>query len=218
MKKALVIGATGLVGSQLVDLMLEDVRFGEVVVFVRRSTGLNHPKLKEHLVDFSKPTEWQHLVKGDVLFLALGTTRAKAGGKKAQYAVDHGFQFQFAAAAARNMVPVLVLVSSAGANARSSFFYMRMKGELEQDVGGLAFRRTVVIRPGALTGPRQENRPAEKAGVVVLKMLNRAGLFRRMRPIHGRTVAKAMINACLNDESGLHIVELQEVFKLAGET
>jgi uncharacterized protein YbjT (DUF2867 family) len=218
MKKALIVGATGLVGSHLVKLMLEDVRFGEVTVFVRRPTGINHPKLREHLVDFSRPTEWQHLVKGDVLCLALGTTRAKAGGKKAQYQVDHGYQFQFAAAATRNMVPVLVLVSSAGASTGSSFFYMRMKGQLEQDVRGLVFQRTVIIRPGALTGPREENRPAEKIGVAVIRLLNRIGIMRKMRPIHGNTVAKAMVNACFREETGVHIAELQKVFKLAGET
>jgi uncharacterized protein YbjT (DUF2867 family) len=217
MKKAMVVGATGLVGSHLLKQLLEDVRFGEVAVFVRRTTGIDHPKLQEHLVDFSKPTDWQHLVKGDVLYMALGTTRAKAGSKKAQYAVDHGFQFQFAAAAARNMVPVLVLVSSAGARVNSSWFYMRMKGQLEQDVSGLKFRRTVIIRPGALTGPRPENRPGEKAGVAVVRLLNRMGLLNKMRPIHGNTVAKAMVNATFREETGITVIEPQKVFKLAGE-
>ena len=215
MKKAIVVGATGLVGFHLVKLLLEDVRFGEVDVFVRRATGIVHPKLQEHLVDFTKPTDWQHLVKGDVLFLTLGTTRAKAGSKQAQYQVDHGFQFQFAAAAARNMVPVLVLVSSAGANAGSAFFYMRMKGQLEQDIRGLPFRQTVIIRPGALTGPREENRPAEKIGVGILRLINRIGLARKMRPIHGNTVAKAMVNACFREETGIIVIEPQKVFKLA---
>lgn len=218
MKKAMIVGATGLVGSHLLMQLLEDVRFGEVAVFVRRTTGITHPKLHEHLVDFSRPEEWQHLVKGDVIYMALGTTRAKAGGKKAQYQVDHGYQFQFAAAAARNMVPVLVLVSSAGANAGSAFFYMRMKGQLERDIGGLAFRRTVIIRPGMLTGPRKENRVAEKAGAALLRLLNHLGLWKKMRPIHGNTVAKAMINATFREETGIHIAELQKVFELAGET
>lgn len=217
MKKALVIGGTGLVGSHLVKQLLGDVRFREVVVFVRRPTGIDHPKLNETLIDFSKPIEWQHLVKGDVIYLALGTTRAKAGSKAAQYKVDHGYQFQFAAAAARNMVPVLVLVSSAGAKAGSPFFYMRMKGQLEHDVAGLVFKRTVIIRPGALTGPRTENRPGEKAGVAVIRFLNRMGVMRNMRPIHCNTVAKAMVNATFREEAGLRIIEPSSVFKLAGE-
>ena len=217
MKKALVIGATGLVGSHLLDQLLGDVRFGEVSVFTRRPTGKTHLKLQEHLIDFGKPLEWQHLVKGDVIYLALGTTRAKAGSKQAQYRVDHGFQFQFAAAAAHNGVPVLVLVSSAGAKPGSPFFYMRMKGKLEEDVAGLPFRRAVFIRPGILTGPRTETRHGEKAGMAIVRFMNRLGLMRSMRPIHGDSVARAMINATFREETGIKVFEAARVFQLAGE-
>lgn len=215
MKQALLIGATGLVGSHLLQLLLDDDRFGSVTIFVRRPTGITHPRMKEHIIDFDKPMEWQHLVKGDVIYLALGTTLKKAGSKQAQYRVDHSYQYQFASAAAVNGVPELVLVSSAGASLGSKFFYMRMKAELERDIDRLDFSGKVFIRPGALTGPRQEKRAGERFGVAVLRLVNCMGLYRRFRPIHAGVVARAMVNATFANTKGTDIHELDAVFRLA---
>ena len=214
-KEAIIIGATGLVGSHLLQRALDDARFSAVTLLGRRHCGREHPKLTEHLVDFSAPGDWEHLVQGDVLFLCLGTTRAKAGGKKAQYLVDHTYQFRVAEAAAKNGVHSLLLVSSAGARLNSPFFYMRMKAELERDIQALPIRRKVFIRPGALTGPRTERRTGEKVGVWLFRTLNRLGILRAHRPIHGDEVARALINASFAEEEGVHIHELQEVFVLS---
>lgn len=215
MKTALVIGATGLVGFQLVRQLIEDKGFAKVVVFVRRPTGLVSPKVEEHIIDFDRPELWQHLVKGDVLFSSLGTTLAQAGGKKTQYKIDHSYQYQFAAAAARNAVPVYVLVSSAGANPKSKTFYMRMKGELERDVKKLLFSTIVLIKPGPLHGQRKENRLGEKIGVAVIRFFNVLGLFRKYRPIGGDEVARAMIQAFKRVTPGVAAFELDELFLLA---
>src|SRR5690349_10962018 len=137
---AIVIGATGLVGSELVQQLLDDERFSLVKIFVRRSFGKQHPKLEEHIIDFDKIHEWGHLVSGDVLFSALGTTLKQAGGKEAQYRIDYNYQYDVADAAAKNKVPVYVLVSSAMANVDSKIFYTRMKGELERDIKKLPFQ------------------------------------------------------------------------------
>ncbi len=215
MKTALVIGATGLVGFQLTKQLLEDKYFAKVVVFTRRSTGLVSPKLEEHLINFDQPEQWQHLVKGDVLFSALGTTLAKAGGKKAQYKVDHSYQYQFAAAAARNAVPVYVLVSSAGANPQSRTFYMRMKGELERNVKELLFSSIILIKPGPLHGKRNENRIGENLGMAVIRFFNGLGLLRKYRPIAGDEVARAMIQSFKRATPGVAAFELDELFLLA---
>src|SRR5215207_7818097 len=122
-RTAIVIGATGLVGSELVKQLLTDGRFSEIKLFGRRMTGVVHPKITEHLIDFEKPEQWRHLVKGDVVFSALGTTLKQAGSKEAQYKVDHDYQYDFAEVAAENGVTVYVLVSSAMANERSRIFY-----------------------------------------------------------------------------------------------
>ncbi len=216
-KEAIIIGATGLVGSHLLQRVLDDPRFSAVTLLGRRSCGTQHPRLQEHLVDFSAPKDWEQLVQGDVLFLCLGTTRAKAGGKKAQYLVDHTYQFRVAEAAAKNGVHSLLLVSSAGARLNSPFFYMRMKAELERDIESLPIPHKVFLRPGALTGPRVEKRSGENLGVWLLRGLNKLGVFRSHRPIHGDTVARALINASWDETEGLHIHELQEVFALSRE-
>lgn len=215
MKTALVIGATGLVGKRLVEQLLNDQRFGQVVVFVRRPSGFSSPRLTEHIIDFDKPEKWQHLVKGDVLFSTLGTTRKKAGSKEAQYKIDHDYQFQFAAAAARHGVPNYVLVSSLGASDYSFFFYSRMKGELERDVKELDFRTIVILQPAQLDGERQENRTAEKIGLKVMRGMNRMGFFKKLRPIMDYQVAGAMIHAALLDQSGVFTFKGNQLFPLA---
>ncbi|MDR4987930.1 MAG: NAD-dependent epimerase/dehydratase family protein [Bacteroidales bacterium] len=215
-KHALLIGATGLVGSHLLKRLLDDERFASVTVLGRRTAGLQHPKLTEHIIDFSKPEAWAPLVQGDVLYLCLGTTRAKAGSKQAQYEVDYSYQFNMATVAVKNGVGSVVLVSSAGARHTSPFFYMRMKGELERDLSTLPFRHKVFIRPGPLTGPRSEDRRAENLGVAVISTINRLGLMKKYKPIHGDTVALAMINATFIQAQDKHIFEYSEVFRLAG--
>ncbi|RYZ52480.1 MAG: NAD-dependent epimerase/dehydratase family protein [Sphingobacteriales bacterium] len=214
---AIVTGATGLTGTELVNQLLEDSRFEQVVVFVRRSTGISHPKLREHIIRMEKPEEWQHLVKGDVLFSAMGTTIAAAGSKPAQYRVDHTYQFWFAKAAADNQVPVYVLLSSAMANPDSRIFYTRMKGELERDILKLPFHYIRIIQPGMLGGDRKEHRSGEKMGMAILRFFNKLGLMKSQAPIHVSMVAKAMINASFEQEEKVRIYALKEVFHQAGK-
>lgn len=215
MKTAIVIGATGLVGTQLVKLLLEDNGFDKVLVFGRSSLQINHEKLDEKLINFDAPDEWRDQVKGDVLFSALGTTMKKAGSPSAQYKVDYYYQYIFAEAAAANKVPVYVLVSAPGAHPESVMFYTRMKGTLERDVRKLEFESIHFIQPGLLHGDRDEERKGEKGAYYVLKAINTVGLFRGYRPIDGKTVGMAMINAAESGDKGVKTYELKEVFKLA---
>ena len=215
MKTALVIGATGLVGRELVQQLLQDDRFDKVIVFVRRTTGISQPKLQEHLIDFDAPESWQHLVKGDVLFSALGTTIKQAGSQTAQYKIDYTYQYNFAKAAALNGVSTYVLISSAGANAASRIFYSRMKGELEEAVKMLAIPHIHIIQPGLLTGDRQEFRLGEKIAEPIVAAITVLPPLRKYRPIHARTVARAMINAAFDTSGPVHTHTLEGVFKLA---
>ncbi len=215
MKTALVIGATGLVGKSLVEQLIKDQRFSQVVIFVRRPSGFSSPRLTEQIIEFDQPEKWQHLVKGDVLFSTLGTTLSKAGSKEAQYKVDHGYQYQFAAAAARNQVPDYVLVSAMGADVHSFFFYNRMKGELERDVRELDFRKIVILQPAQLDGDRQEHRTGEKVSLKVMRAVNKMGFLRKLRPIMDYQVAEAMINAAFLDQSGISTFKGSQLFLLA---
>jgi uncharacterized protein YbjT (DUF2867 family) len=215
MKTALIIGATGLTGSNLMHLLLADLRFDKVIIFVRRSVDITHPKLEEHLVRFDHPEEWQHLVKGDVLFSAMGTTLKKAGSKAAQYQVDFTYQYAFAKAAFAGEVPVYVLVSSAGADAKSLFFYMKMKGELEDAIRKLPFERVRILQPGPIDGDREESRPLEKVVFRVIRFLNQLGLCAQYHPIEGVELARAMLNAALLPDPGVLDYRLSAVFELA---
>lgn len=199
--KAILVGATGLVGSHLLRLLLADDRFDAVVALGRRPAGPPHPKLADHVVDFEAPASFADLVRGDVLFSALGTTLRAAGGQDAQYRVDHGYQHRVAAAGRRNGVETLVLVSSAGASPRSRIFYSRMKGELERDVEALGFPRTRILRPGLLDGARREARAGERWALRVLRPLAPV-LPASARPIPAAAVARAAIRAALDPAPG----------------
>lgn len=217
MKTAIIIGATGLVGNNLVRLLLDDDRFHIVSVFVRRSLNIQHEKLKEYIIDFDKPATWMQLVKGDVLFSAMGTTIKQAGTQANQYKIDYTYQYQFAQAAAQNQVPEYVLVSSASASPESKMFYSRMKGELERDIKNLPFKSITIVQPGLLAGSREQDRFGEKLAFRVLTAVNSVGLFKKYRPIEGRTVARALLNAGIKAVPGVHTYELESVFELAGQ-
>jgi uncharacterized protein YbjT (DUF2867 family) len=214
-KTALVIGATGLVGNELVHQLLVDDRFGAVLVFVRRSMGISHSKLQEFIINFDEPLSWSHLVKSDVLFSALGTTLKKAGSKEAQYKIDHDYQYNFAQAAAQNQVPVYVLVSSAMASTSSRIFYTRMKGELERDIQLLPFQAIHIMQPGMLQGNRKENRPGEKIGLSVIRLLNKMGIALKQKPVPASIVAKAMINVSFKNDKRISVYALTQVFTAA---
>jgi uncharacterized protein YbjT (DUF2867 family) len=215
MKTALLIGATGLVGSALLDLLLNDSRFEKVKVFVRRGTGKSHPKLEEYQVDFDALSNWKDFLKGDVLFSALGTTLKKAGSKEAQYKIDYTYQYEVAKAAAENGVPLLVLVSSAGASSQSNIFYSRIKGELEAAVQTFSFSHIHILQPGILKGNREEFRLGEGIGVGLLTVLGKLSGHQKYRPVPAITVAQAMRNAAFRQQHKIERWTLEGVFKLA---
>jgi len=213
MKKAIVIGATGMVGTQLIQALIENEDYSEILSLVRRPGGITNPKLTERIINFDEPETWSQLVTGNVLFSTLGTTIAQAKSKGAQYKVDFTYQYTVAKIAAENGVTHYVLVSSAGANSTSKTFYIKMKGELENAVLSLPFEIISIIRPGILAGNRIQNRPAEKIGIIIMKGLNNLGLLKRYRPIHASIVAKAMIMGAKARQSATYT--LDKVFKLA---
>ena len=190
--KALVIGATGAVGKDLVEQLLQDDAFERVDVFVRRAVGVQSPKLVPHIVDFDHLEGWSALLTGDVLFSSLGTTRKAAGSQEAQWKVDYTYQYEVAKAARTNGVPKLVLVSSVGADAKSKFFYTRMKGQLDEDVRKLGFPGCFILRPPSLIR-KGSDRFGEKAGVAVLKVLNAIGILRAYKPMPTEDLAAEMI-------------------------
>ncbi|HMN25660.1 MAG TPA: NAD(P)H-binding protein, partial [Ignavibacteriaceae bacterium] len=184
MKTAIVIGATGLVGSYITLKLLDDSRYSKVKVFVRNSLEVKHPKLEEHIVDFEKLDLWKDEIKGDELYSALGTTIKKAGSKNAQYKIDFTYQYETAKAAAKNGVKSYMLISSAGANYKSSNFYLRMKGNLDEKVQLLNFKKIRIFRPSILVGLRSEKRVGESIGIKIAGLITRIiPALKRYKPI-----------------------------------
>ena len=155
--KALIIGATGATGKDLVTQLLADDTYSEVHCFVRKPLALTHPKLHAHVVDFETPEAWADLLRGDVAFSCLGTTLAVAGSKEAQWHVDYDYQYAFAEHCCQNGVATFVLVSAAGATAQSKLFYNRMKGQLEDAVKALGFPRLLIFQPSILIRSNSES-------------------------------------------------------------
>ena len=208
--KAVLIGATGAVGKDLLQALLEDARYTEVVAFARRALGVQHEKLREHTIDFDAPATWQELVKGDILFSTLGTSLKQAGSKEAQRHIDYDYQLTFAKAARANGVKSLVLLSSIGANSKSSIFYLRLKGELDDAVQCLGFDSLSIVRPPSLIRAKSK-RFGETASVKFLQAANAIGLAKRLAPMETAVVARSMAALGLDSASGTRIIEGQDV-------
>ena len=211
--KALVIGATGATGKDLVNLLLEDASFERVDVFVRREVEASSPRLKVHVVDFDHIGDWAHLLTGDVLFSCLGTTIRAAKSREAQWKVDFTYQLESAREARKNGVPRYVLVSSIGANPKSGVFYTKMKGRLDEEVVKLGFPGCFILRPPSLVR-KDSDRFGEKVSVAVLKGLNRIGLLRSLRPMDTEELAAAMVALAKEGGEGTRIIESQDILDI----
>jgi len=210
--KALIIGATGATGEELLQMILKDETYKQVDIFVRRDVNIKHEKLKVHIIDFDKSEEWKALVNGDVFFSCLGTTLEAAGSKEAQWKIDYGYQYEFAKIAQDNNVSNYVLISSSNASANSFFFYAKMKGKLEEAVKALSFTKLIIFNPPILIREDSE-RKMEIIGVKVIKFFNKIGLLRSQKPMETKLLAKAMIKAVQVLYNGQHSIEGQNILK-----
>ena len=196
MKKldALVIGATGATGQEIVSQLLEDDSFDSVSIFVRKDPNITHTKLKTYVFDFSKVEEYRELIKGEVLFSCLGTTLRTAGSKEKQYLVDYTYQYEFAKIASDNGVPIYSLVSSTGANENSPIFYPKIKGKLEEAIKKLSFKTIQIFQPPTLIRQKNLMRTGEKIGIKIFGFLNSIGILKSQKPLPVSTLAKVMVD------------------------
>jgi uncharacterized protein YbjT (DUF2867 family) len=209
--KAIVIGATGLVGELIVNNLINNPSVHEILVFSRRELSIHDDRLKVNLVDFDKLADWQSQISGDILFSALGTTLKSSGSKEAQYKVDHDYQLEISKAALLNGVKKLILISSVNADPNSNFFYLRMKGELEQKIALLPFNSIIILRPGPLVGIRVKPRPGERCSLFFLNLIPDLLLTPGMRPVLALKVAKTAVKASLEDLDGIRIIGPREI-------
>ena len=209
--KALIIGATGATGKDLVTQLLADDTYSEMHCFVRKPLTLTHPKLHAHVVDFETPEAWADLLRGDVAFSCLGTTLAVAGSKEAQWRVDYDYQYAFAEHCHQNGVPTFVLISAAGAKAQSKMFYNRMKGQLEDAVKALGFPRLLIFQPSILIRSNSD-RSGENFTVKAFKFLNKLGILKRYRPMPTAVLAQKIRKEVATAPKGIHTFTLDKIF------
>lgn len=205
-RTALLLGATGLVGGELLTLLLADADYRQVTMLVRRNLPRTHPKLVQRVVDFKDLSRDADAFKVDDVFCCLGTTIKKAGSQEAFRVVDYAYPLESARLAARQGAGQYLLITALGADAQSSVFYNRVKGEVEEAIGKLPLRSLHIFRPSLLLGDRQESRTGEKIAVAVMKPLGflLAGPLKKYRGIQARTVAQAMLRTAKRNLTGRH--------------
>ncbi len=212
--KALVIGATGATGKELVYKLLRDELVTEVAVFMRKDSFDDHVKLKKHFVDFNKVYEWQDKLDGDILFSCMGTTLKQAGSKEKQYEIDYSYQFEAAKAASANEVPCYVLVSAAGADSKSMIFYSKMKGQLENAVKRLNFQNIHIFRPGILER-HESDRVMENLSVKFVKALNGIGILKKYKPLPTELLAEKMLKVAKGESARkVTTYTMSEIFEI----
>jgi uncharacterized protein YbjT (DUF2867 family) len=206
-KTALLAGATGLVGSALLPLLLASDRYAKVIVVGRRAIATQHPKLVQVITEFDQLEQERLRLIADDVYCCLGTTIRQAGSQDAFYKVDFLYVVQLAALTAANFAAQFLVVSALGADANSRFYYNRVKGEMEEAVRQTPFRAIHIFRPSLLLGARPTPRLGERLGAAALALVRPLlrGGWRKYRPVAAATVAQAMLRAASDDGGGIRI-------------
>jgi uncharacterized protein YbjT (DUF2867 family) len=217
-KTATLIGATGLIGGELLSLLLDDDYFDKVRILIRRPFLMNHPKLERKLVDFSDPDSLLvDLDESDAVFCAIGTTMKKVKGNKQVYRkIDYDIPVNIARYCKIMNCKNYVLVSSVGADSKSRNFYLKMKGEMEDIVRKVGLESTYIMRPSILLGKRNEFRFGERITIPLMKKISFL-LPSKYKPIEARDVAKAMLAASKRHERGFFVCEYKGMKGLGRE-
>ncbi len=212
-KNILLIGASGLIGSELVQLLLRDDKIKSVKVFVRKTLAITDQKLREILVDFEHLEDFKHEFQGDALFCCIGTTRKKTPDLADYKAIDYGIVLAAATLARSNQVPQVHLVSAIGAAVSSKIFYNRLKGEIEKDVLQLNFPTTVIYQPAMLLGKRSESRPAEFIAQKLMPFFDvfLLGKTRKYHSIEAKKVAESMLDNLHKPQKGATVLQYEKM-------
>jgi uncharacterized protein YbjT (DUF2867 family) len=213
-RRAIVAGATGLIGRELVRLLLDDPRYVRVTILVRRPIEIRHPKLETRIIDYAALDRIDPDMNGADVFCTLGTTIKKAGTRKAFREVDYGYPLALGRMAKEGGAAQFLIVTSMGASASSRIFYSRVKGEVEEALSRLELPALHIFRPSLLLGKREEFRFGERVASLLLPPLG--PLLGKYRPIHARTVAHAMRQAAGLGVTGTRIYESDEIARLGG--
>jgi len=215
-KTALLFGASGLVGSHVLNQLISNNSYSKIKLFVRTTINISDPKIEIIQTDFKNLENHREDIKGDDCFFCIGTTKKNSPDKNEYKRVELEVPKQVAQIAKSNSVNSFVFISSGYADPKSSGDYLRFKGEVEEELKRLNFSKLGIMRPSFLLGDRKEKRIGEKIGIFVFKLLSPLflGPLKKMKPIHSATVAKAMITITQNKVSKT-IFESDEIADLS---
>jgi len=216
-KKVIIAGASGLIGSKLLDILLQKPDYDEVLILVRKELPIEHKKLVQLVIDFEKLDEYSDAITGYVIFCCLGSTRKKTPDLSVYRKIDHDYPLQLAQLAKQNDVEQYHLVSAIGADSRSMNFYTKMKGETEDDIQKVGLNCLHIYEPSLLTGDRRESRLTERIAIGLMKVINPLliGGLKKYRSIPAQTVALAMFNESVKNGEGVFIHPSDKIKLLA---
>ena len=212
-KSALILGASGLVGSEVLSLSLESDLYNKIVIVVRSPLTIKHNKLVEKIIDFDMP-KWEEMFPVDHVYCCLGTTIKKAGSKTNFIKVDHDYPLAFAAAAKKWESSIFSIITAAGVSPESKIFYNNVKGQIEKKLKSLELFSTLIFRPSLLLGERKEFRLGEKIGSGIAKVTSWV-TPKTYRAIHCKAVAKAMLAESFSDKTGFNIISNKSMHRFS---
>ena len=216
MKTALVFGSSGLIGGHLLNELIQSDNYNKIKLFVRSDHGSNHSKTEIIKTDFNNLEKHKEDIKGDDCFFCIGTTKQNSPDKNEYKRVELDVPKKIAQIAKSNLVNSFVFVSSGYADPNSSGDYLKFKGLVEEELKRLSFNKLGIMRPSFLIGDRKEKRVGEKVGIFIFKLLSPLflGPLKKMKPIHSKKVAKAMIKIT-NGDFKQNVFESNEIVEVS---
>jgi uncharacterized protein YbjT (DUF2867 family) len=212
---ALILGATGLVGHELLELLIMDKRFSKIDLLSRRELDLRSIKVTNHVLDLTNVSSLPYVNHPDVLFITFGTTIKKAGSKRNQLIIDVEIPEKIMRLAKEKGVEKCVLISALGVAKYSPFFYSRMKANLEEKAQNIGFNQLIIVKPSVIEGPRSEKRKGEELSVLIGNTIAKTGLIDKYKPVNAIDAAKCMIQVLFEYEKGIHYISSDKIHHFA---
>lgn len=215
LRTALIVGATGLVGNELLHLLLSQDLYEKVVVLVRKQIQVQHDKLVQKVIDFDSLDDYEQYLAVDDVFCCLGTTIKKAGSEEAFKKVDYEYPLKVAQLAKKNGVQQFLIISAIGADSSSKIFYNRTKGEVEDALMKIGFPSLHIFQPSLLVGKRNEFRFGEKLGIFLSPIYSPLlrGKLSKYKPVQANLVAMSMCNIAKKGNKGNFVYQYNDKIK-----
>ena len=216
MKKTVALfGSTGLIGGEILKLLINDDNYETINVITRKKVNLKSKKIKNYIIDFSNPEEYKKVIKkGNVIIASIGTTQSKVNFNKKDYRkVDYDILLNIAMACKTNQASSFCFVSSAGANEKSKNFYLKLKGEIENSIIHLGLKSCLIFRPSLLIGKRNEFRFGEMIAQKIMPLFSIL-MKSDYKPIKAVDVAKSIVNESKKKNKGYKVYHFDDILRV----